>query len=52
MKTRKYTLKARTLVGGEWLDEGEVVELTQDQIERLEKSAATESENDIEESAS
>ena len=38
MKTQKYKLKSRTLIGGEWVDAGETVELTQDQIERLEKA--------------
>ena len=35
MKTQKYTLKARARVGGKWRDKGEMVEVTTDQIKRL-----------------
>ncbi len=38
MKPQKYKLKSRTRIGGEWVDAGETVELTPDQIERLEKA--------------
>ena len=36
MNTQKHKLKTRTRVGGEWKAAGEIVELTPDQIKRLE----------------
>jgi len=40
MKTQKYTLKARARVGGKWRDKGEeLVEVTTDQIKRLDAAA-------------
>ena len=38
MKTQKYKLKSKTRIGGEWKEPGTVVELTPDQIERLEQA--------------
>ena len=44
MKTQKHKLETKTRIGGEWVEAGKTVELTPDQIERLEQAERKQTE--------